>query len=210
MKNNIFYVFFMLLASFAGNAQEEKMTAAEITSFKNSVNGVAKNTKTLTADFSQYKHMDFLSKDIETFGKMSFKNPGMLMWQYTKPYQYSVIFKNNKISINDAGKKSSMDAGNSKMFAKLNKLIVGSVNGDMFDENEFTISFFKSSEYNITRLVPKDAALKKYLSQIELYFDKKGHMVSHVKMTEPSKDYTKIVFKNKVANAPVPDSVFSN
>lgn len=104
--------------------------------------------------------MDFLSKDIETSGKMNFKTPNMLQWQYVKPYQYSIIFKNNKIFINDAGKKNNIDKGNSKMFDKLNKLIVGSVNGNMFDENEFTISYFKTKDFNITKLLPKDAALK--------------------------------------------------
>lgn len=210
MKNSVFYVFFLLVTTLTATAQEQKMSAAEITSFKSAVNATAKNTKTLTTDFVQYKHMDFLSKDIETSGKMSFKSPGMLLWQYTKPYQYSVVFKNNKIAINDAGKKSAMDMGSSKMFNKLNKLIVGSVNGDMFDENEFTISFFKTTEYNITKLMPKDATLKKYIKQMELYFDKKGNMVSQVKMTEPSNDYTTIVFKNKVTNAQIADSVFNN
>lgn len=210
MKNSVLGMLFLFLFVQAGFAQEQKMSAAEITSFKNGVNATAKSTKTLTTDFVQYKHMDFLSKDIETSGKMSFKAPSMLLWQYTKPYQYSIVFKNNKIAINDAGKKSNMDVGSSKMFSKLNKLIVGSVSGDMFDENEFTITFFKTAEYNITRLVPKDATLKKYIAQMELYFDKKANMVAQVKMTEPSKDYTTIVFKNKAINAPVPDSVFNN
>ncbi len=208
MKIKILLTFFLL--NVAVIFAQEKMTAAEITAFKSSVNATAKNTRTLTTDFVQYKHMDFLSKDIETSGKMSFKAPNMLLWQYTKPYQYSIVFKNNKISINDAGKKSQMDTGSSKMFAKLNKLIVGSVSGDMFDDNEFTITYFKNKDYNIARLVPKDAALKKYIKQMELHFEKKGNMVAEVKMTEPSDDYTRIVFKNKTANAPVPDSVFNN
>jgi outer membrane lipoprotein carrier protein len=201
---------FLLTDVFTVTAQEQKMSTAEITTFKNAVNATAKSTKTLTTDFVQYKHMDFLAKDIETSGKMVFKTPGILLWQYTKPYQYSVIFKNNKIAINDAGKKSEMNVGNSKMFAKLNKLIVGSVSGDMFDENEFTITYLKSAEYNVTRLLPKDAALKKYIKEMELNFDKKGNMVSKVKMTEPSGDYTTIVFKNKAINAQVSDSVFTN
>jgi len=210
MKNSFFYVFLLIAGMLRLNAQEQKMSTAEITSFKNAVNATAKNTKTLTTDFVQYKHMDFLSKDIETSGKMSFKSPGKLLWQYTKPYQYSVVFKNNTIAINDAGKKSEMNVGNSKMFGKLNKLIVGSVSGDMFDENEFIISYYKSGEHNITKLVPKDAALKKYIKQMELYFDKKVNMVSQVKMIEPSNDYTTIVFKNKVTNAQLADSVFNN
>ncbi len=208
MKNSIVYLMFMLF-SICGFAQEQKLTTAEAAAFKSAVNATAKSAKTLTTDFVQSKHMDFLSKDVETLGKMSFKAPSMLLWQYTKPYKYSVVFKNNKISINDGGKKSAMDMGNSKMFNKLNKLIVGSVNGDMFDESEFAITYFKTAEATITRLVPKDAALKKYIKEMELHFDKKN-MVSKVKMTEPSNDYTTIVFKNKVTNVQVPDSVFSN
>lgn len=210
MKNSIFYLFIAIFTTFTVTAQEQKMSAAEITAFKNAVNATAKKTKTLTTDFVQYKHMDFLSNDIETSGKMSFKAPNALLWQYLKPYKYSVVFKDNKIAINDAGKKSSMDTGNSKMFDKLNNLIVGSVNGNMFNEKEFAITYFKTGQHNITKLVPRDAALKKYIKQMELYFDKKGNMVEEVKMIEPSNDYTRIVFKNKTANASVPDSVFTN
>ena len=49
-----------------------------------------------------------------------------------------------KILIDDEGKKSSHDIGNNKTFGKINKLIVGSVSGNMFDDKEFTISFFKT------------------------------------------------------------------
>ena len=211
MKNNVlFSVLFLSFSLFSVFAQEQKMSESEITAFKNSVNATAKSTKTLTTDFTQLKHMDFLSKDIETSGKMNFKSPNMLQWQYVKPYQYAIIFKNNKIFINDAGKKNNIDKGNSKMFDKLNKLIVGSVNGNMFDENEFAISYFKTKDFNITKLLPKDAALKKYVKQMELYFDKTGNTVSQVKMIEPSNDYTKIIFKNKVINAKIEDSVFNN
>lgn len=184
------------------------MSAAEITNFKNAVNATAKNTQTLSTDFTQYKHMDFLAKDIETSGKMHFKSPNMLQWQYVKPYKYSVVFKNNKIYINDGGKKSNVNSN--KMFDKLSKLIAGSVSGDMFDEREFTITYFKNAASNITVLVPKDASLKKYIKQMELSFDKKSNTVSEVKMTEPSGDYTRIVFKNKVINAKIDDAVFSN
>ena len=211
MKNNVlFSVLFLSFSLFSVFAQEQKMSESEITAFKNSVNATAKNTKTLATDFTQLKHMDFLSKDIETSGKMNFKAPNMLQWQYVKPYQYAIVFKNNKIFINDAGKKNNIEKGNSKMFDKLNKLIVGSVNGNMFDENEFTISYFKTKDFNITKLLPKDAALKKYVKQMELYFDKTGNTVSQVKMIEPSNDYTKIIFKNKIINAKIDDSVFNN
>jgi outer membrane lipoprotein carrier protein len=133
----------------------------------------------------------------------------MLNWQYTKPYQYSIIFKNNKVYINDQGNKSTVDA-KSKIFEKINKLIVGSVSGNMFDDKEFEISYFKTKEHYITKLIPKTAAIKKMIKQIELYFPLKDSTVSEVKLMESSGDYTKIIFKNKVINAKFDDSVFIN
>ena len=191
-------------------AQEQKMTAAEIASFKEDVNVVSKKIKTLSTDFVQYKHLDFLSKDIETSGKMIFKEPNLLQWQYKKPYNYSIVFKNGKILINDEGKKSAVDIGNSKIFGRINKLIVGSVSGNMFDVKEFAITYFKAKGQNIAKFIPKDATLKKYIKQIELTFNKDEATVEQVKLLESSEDYTRIVLKNKVINAKIDDSVFTN
>lgn len=190
-------------------AQEQKMTETEIVSFKKTVKEVATKIKSLSTDFVQYKHLDFLSKDIETSGKMAFKEPNMLQWQYKKPYNYSIVFKNGKILINDEGKKSAMDVSSSKIFAKINKLIVGSVSGDMFDDKEFIISYFKNKTNNITKFIPKDAALKKYIKQIELTFDKNDATVIQVKLLESSEDYTRIVLKNKILNAKIDNSIFN-
>jgi outer membrane lipoprotein-sorting protein len=206
------YLFAIILNLFAWNsfAQEQKMSDSEITTFKQSVNVVSKKIKTLSTDFVQYKHLDFLSKDIETSGKMIFKEPSLLQWQYKKPYNYSIAFKNGKILINDEGKKSAVDIGNSKIFGRINKLIVGSVSGDMFDDKEFSISYFKAKNQNIAKFIPKDATLKKYIKQIELTFDKEDATVVQVKLLESSEDYTRIVLKNKVINAKIDDSVFTN
>lgn len=203
------FIFTLLTLCCMGFAQEQKMSDSEIAAFKQSVNGVAKKITTLTTDFVQYKHMDFLSKDIETSGKMYFAEPNTLKWQYKKPYNYSIIFKNGKILIDDQGRKSSVDIGNSKVFGKINKMIIGSVSGNMFDDKEFTIGFFRTKAHNITRLVPKDPAMKKYIRQIELTFDREDHTVLQVKLMESADDYTRIVLKNKTVNAKIDPSVFS-
>jgi outer membrane lipoprotein carrier protein len=206
LKKSVVLFFLISLSVFS---QEQKMTPAEIAQFKSKIEKETKNIKSLTTDFIQYKHLDFLSKDIETSGKMAFKSPNLLNWQYTSPYQYSIIFKNNKVYINDQGNKTTIDA-NSKMFEKINKLIIGSVSGNMFDDKEFLISYYKTKEFYITKLTPKTATIKKYIQQVDLYFPINETTVSQVKLIEPSNDFTRIVFKNKQINAKVDDSVFSN
>jgi outer membrane lipoprotein-sorting protein len=211
MKSNVFLLLIFINSfCFSSFAQEQKMTENEIVVFKQSVAMVSKKIKSLSTDFVQYKHLDFLSKDIETSGKMVFKEPNSLLWQYKKPYSYAIIFKNGKILINDEGKKSAVDIGNSKLFGKINKLIVGSVSGDLFDDKEFSISYFKNKNQNISKFIPKDATLKKYIKQIELTFDKEDATVVQVKLLESSADFTRIVLKNKVINAKIDEASFTN
>lgn len=207
MIKNIFAISFLLISSVIF-AQNTAMSGAEAKAFVTKVSSETKEIKTLQADFVQTKKMDFLDKSIITSGKMSLKSPNTLSWKYTKPYQYSIIFKENKIFINDQGKKSSVDA-KSKTFEKINKLIVGSSNGQMFNDPEFAVAYLKNGTSNIAKFTPKSAQLLKYIKQIELHFPKNQTTVSQVNMTEASGDTTNIVFKNTKINAPIPASEFS-
>ncbi|UQB67639.1 LolA family protein [Epilithonimonas zeae] len=207
MIKNIALGTFLLISGFFFG-QNTTMSAAESKAFVSKISSETRNIKTLQSDFTQTKKMDFLDKSIVTYGKMSLKSPNTLSWKYTKPYQYSIIFKDNKIFINDQGKKTSVDA-KSKTFEKINKLIVGSSNGQMFSDPEFSVTYFKNTNYNIAKFTPKSAQLLKYIKQIELQFPKDESTVSQVNMTEASGDTTNIVFKNTKINAPISASEFS-
>ncbi len=186
------------------------MNTSEINSFKEKVIATAKTTTSIKTDFVQIKHLDFLADDVKTSGKMIFKAPNFVKWEYTNPYQYSVIFKEDQLLINDGGTKSKVDIGNSKLFKKLNQLIVNSVKGNMFNDADFTVSFFKSSKYNKAVFIPKDKKIAKYIASFELLFNKDDAQVYEVKMVEPSQDFTQIIFSNRTLNSTINDSVFSN
>ncbi|AZA55975.1 outer membrane lipoprotein carrier protein LolA [Chryseobacterium shandongense] len=207
MIKNIALSILLLISTFVF-AQNTAMSATEAKAFVSKVSSESKQIKTLQSDFTQTKKMDFLDKNIVTYGRMSLKTPNMLSWKYTKPYQYSIVFKDNKIFINDQGKKSSVDA-KSKTFEKINKLIVGSSNGQMFNDPEFSVTYLKNANFNIAKFIPKSSQLLKYIKQIELHFPKNQSTVSQVNMTEASGDTTNIVFKNTKVNAPVAASEFS-
>ncbi|MGO3181411.1 MAG: outer membrane lipoprotein carrier protein LolA [Aequorivita sp.] len=209
MRNYFLLLFFIVIGS-SFQAQEIAMSASEIATFKENVISSAKTTNTIKTDFVQYKHLDFLSDDVKTSGKMAFKAPNSVKWEYTNPYQYSVIFKEDELLINDGGTKSKVDIGNSKLFKKLNQLIVNSVKGNMFNDADFTVSFFKSSKYNKAVFIPKDEKIADYIASFELLFNKDDAQVYEVKTVEPSQDFTRIVFKNRILNSAIDDSVFNN
>lgn len=209
MRNYYLLLVFVFIGS-SIQAQEAEMSASEISSFKEKVIASAKTTQTIKTDFVQYKHLDFLAEDVKTSGKMIFKAPNLVKWEYTSPYQYSVVFKEDELLINDGGTKSKVDIGNSKLFKKLNQLIVNSVKGNMFNDTDFTVSFYKSSKYNKAVFVSKDKKIANYIASFELLFNKDDAQVHEVKMVEPSQDYTRIIFNNRILNSAINDSVFNN
>ncbi len=206
MIKNILTGFSIFVSALAFS--QTAMTDIEREAFVTKTSSETQKIKTLQSDFTQVKKMDFLDKAITTYGKMTLKSPNMLSWKYTKPYQYSIVFKENKIFINDQGKKSTVDA-KSKTFEKINKLIVGSASGKMFNDPEFVVRYFKNGNSNIARFLPKSQQLLKYIKQIELIFPKNQSTVSEVNMLEASGDTTNIQFKNTKVNAEVSDSDFS-
>lgn len=204
MRNIIYILFFMVAVV---NAQTE-MSSAESAILKTKVKAQASKMNTLLSDFTQYKHLDFLSNDIITSGKLAFKSPDMVKWEYTTPFKYSVLFKDETLFINDEGKKSNVDIGSNKMFKQLNTLIISSVKGDLFDDNEFDMVYFKKEANSEVHFNPKDKEFSKYIKAFHITFNDEGHVVE-LKMIEPSEDYTRIVFNNRSVNTPLSDAIFT-
>ncbi len=206
-SNSFIIVLLGLLISTSLSAQT-KMTPVEANTLKASVKQQADATSTITSDFTQYKHLDFLSDDIESKGKLAFKTPDMVKWEYVIPFSYSIIFKNKTLYINDDGNKSNMDVGGNKIFTQLNQLITASIRGDLFDDDQFDISYFKQDGNSLVHFIPKDAQFAEFIKAFHMTFNPAGEVVE-VKMIEPSDDYTQIIFSGRETNQPLSDADFT-
>ncbi len=185
-----------------------KMTTIEAKALKTSVKQQADATTTITSDFTQYKHLDFLSEDIQSKGKLAFKAPDLVKWEYIQPFSYSIIFKNQTLYINDDGDKSDMNVGGNKIFTQLNQLITASIRGDLFDDEQFDISYFKKDGNSLVHFMPKDVQFAEFIKTFHITFNPTGEVVA-VKMIEPSDDYTQIVFSGRETNQPLSDADFT-
>lgn len=186
---------------------QTKMTTEESDALRDQVLQKSKMTKTITSDFIQYKHLDFLSNDIESRGKLAYKVPNIISWQYISPFPYTIIFKDEKLFINDNGNKTVMDLGSNELFKQLNRLIGASISGDMFHSNDFEISYFKANSLRIVHFLPKNPEFSEFIKAFQITFSNEG-TVDEVKMIEPSGDYTQILFSNRTENKAIPDAVF--
>lgn len=186
------------------------LTSDEAKTFKQNVSSVSKGMNSLQSDFTQTKHLDFMENVVKSSGKLFYKATSKIRWEYTAPFSYYVIFNNEKMFVNDSGKKKQVETSSSKLLKDINKIMLSTVNGSgFFDDSKFKISYYKSGTDYLVKMLPTDKNYKKYIQQIELTFDGKTFLLKKMKTIEPSADYTLIEFSNQKKNTTIPDEKFS-
>lgn len=211
MKSNPFiFTFIFFFSVLIGFGQQTKLTVDEAIELRTHIVKKSESTTSIKSEFVQFKHLSFLSNDIESSGMLYYRSPNFIKWEYQNPFIYSAMFRADKLYINDAGKKSNMDLSSSKAFKSLNNLVVKSVRGDLFDDAEFEISYFKDDKIFLVHFIPKDENLKNFISEFVIGFDKHTFEVLSVKMIENSDDYTRLIFKKQQFNQTIPDAIFAH
>jgi len=119
------------------------------------------------------------------------------------------VFNNKNILISDDGKISSFDTQSNKMFSEINNMMVGTIQGSLFNDSErFSVKYYESDKQYLLDLEPKMAEMKSMLKTIKIFIDKTDNSVASIKMIESSDDYTKIDFINRKLNQPIIDDNF--
>ena len=207
-KRSPILILFIFLVSFAftqGTFTEMKNSQV----FRQKFSEATRNTQSIEATFIQEKNLSVLSEKIITKGRFLFKKEKKLRWEYTDPFHYLIILNNGTMFIQDEEKKSRIDIRNNKMFSEINFIIMGCVQGNLFnDEKKFLPSFFENKASFMVSLKPLASNLKEFLSEIRIFFDKNDLTVVRLEMQEPSGDYTRIDFSGEKINANISDEMF--
>ncbi|MCG9912511.1 MAG: outer membrane lipoprotein carrier protein LolA [Flavobacteriales bacterium] len=169
----------------------------------------AAETQDIFAQFKQEKNLSVLEEVIESKGTFHFKKENKVRWNYAEPFKYLIIINGQKMYTNDEGKEKEYDMKSNKMFREINKIVVGTVQGNLFKSPDYKSEFLENQFYYHVKMVPADAKMREFLREIHLYFDKKDLTVSRLKMMEQGGDYTLVNFFGKKINEGISDSQFA-
>ncbi|MBC8485136.1 MAG: outer membrane lipoprotein carrier protein LolA [Bacteroidetes bacterium] len=204
----LFVLVFYCLSSFS---QSSFKAIKDISLFKSNLAEMTEKTNTIKSDFIQEKNLSFLSEKIISKGLFYFKKESKIRWQYTEPFDYLIIINDDKIYIKDEDRESKYDMASNKIFKEINKIISGCVQGDILNnDKEYKIEYYENDNFYYVKLTPYSEKMKEFLSNINIYFDKKDFSVSKLEMIELSGDYTIIEFINKKLNEEIPDKEFND
>ena len=127
-----FILFFTPFFAFS----QAKLSAEAQKDFMQEMSAFSQNIETLSSDFTQTKHLEMMEDAAISKGKLFYKAPDVLKWEYTSPYDYKILFKGNQLFINDEGDKSVTNLSSNKIFEKIINLISGSINGKLLDDKD--------------------------------------------------------------------------
>jgi outer membrane lipoprotein carrier protein len=210
MKNLMWNYSLLFVFLFSGILANAQLNASQIKTLKQNIDNSTKDLKSLESSFTQTKQLDFMDKAVKSSGKMYFKATSKIRWEYSSPFNYYVIFNKEKMFVNDNGKKKETEISNNKLLKELSQIMMGTVSGSgVLDEKKFKITYTKSGEDYVAKMLPTDNTYKKYIKQIDLTFDGKTYLLKKIKTIEPSLDYTLIEFSNQKKNASVSDEKFA-
>jgi len=198
----------LLFACQQVSSQNRPLDAAAIQQIKQGVQQAARTTLTITSEFTQEKEMSILNDKIISSGAFYFKKERSLRWEYIHPFSYIITIRGDLISISNEGEVKSFNTQSNRVFAEVNNIIIGSVNGTLLDDNSFSAGYSQNRDHYIVTLTPLSPSLKENLEKIIIFFDKANFTVNQLEMVEPAGDFTRITFSKKQLNQPIPDEVF--
>lgn len=168
----------------------------------------AKATKTIIASFKQEKQVSFMKTPQLSSGFFYYQQTDKMRWEQKKPQEYVLLINDEKIRIKDNGKEKNT-AGANKMMGKINTLMIGLINGEIFDDKAFSTKYFSIGDYYLVELTPKNKRLKSIFNTIELSFSKKTIRLKELVFNESSGDKTTMKFFNEKYNQPIESSRFT-
>jgi outer membrane lipoprotein-sorting protein len=198
----IFFLVFISYVSVSATPSDTTYIALKDTALlKSRIISYSGSLNTLECNFIQLKYLSVLTEPSKSNGHFSFKNPGMVRWEYNDPFKYLVIINNDRLFLKDDKKTKSFEMTSGKAFVALSSAFGKLLHGDIFEnKTDFACKYFENDRNYKLVLFPKAKELKKIFSSILLFFDKKQFSVSKVVMNELSGDKTEIEFTDRKIN----------
>lgn len=189
-------------------AQNTELTGEKRTAVVSAIEKAHKQMTSLSATFTQEKSSSMFTEKVVQKGKIFYKSPRQLRWEYTTPKSMAIIFNNGKVLLkNEKGTTNNPN----KMLSEMGNMIMNTINGNLLKDNtNFQTKYYKNSKTGdyVVVLTPLNKRIKAYYKDITITLNAKTYLADKVVMNEVNGDSTAILFADKKTNGTLSDSLF--
>jgi outer membrane lipoprotein-sorting protein len=176
-----------------------------------SIRTAAGGVSTLQADFVQTKHLKLLKKPIVSRGKLYYRRPSQVRWEYTSPVKSIVI-------LNARGVRRYTWQGNRYVrdpSATLGpiQVVLGEMNlwlSGAFSHSRVFVPTLQAGPPPVVRLIPRARAVKQFVSSVELRLSSSPGVVDRIRIAEGPDTSTRIQLTHVKRNQPLADQLFQS
>lgn len=172
-----------------------------------SIRAAAATVNAIEADFTQEKHLPILAKPLVSKGKLLYRRPGDLRWEYTTPIKSVLLIHDGEAKrFTESDGKLKEDAGAGMQAMQFIMPEISGWLGGRFENNPL----FSASLSGNGRILlkPKDEGMAKFIQRIELIMSNTPGVIDEVLIFESQDAYTRMVFSNTRVNPELDDRLF--
>ncbi len=167
--------------------------------------------ETLTADFSQEKHLVVLEGPLVLTGTVLMQTPDRFSWIVREPLRYSMVIRGEVVHQwdEDTQRIQKMSLSKNPVFKmairQLRDWLSGAY-GSMLGDYEVTIL---DREPISLEFVPRDTALARdVIDRVTVTFERDEHYIRKIQILEKRGDRTVLTFTNTLLNSPIAPSAW--
>lgn len=160
----------------------------------------AQRMKTMQCDFVQTKHTKLLSEASVSKGRLSYRQPDWLCWEYTSPTVHTFKIDGEKVLMSDNRGTREVDIRRNRMYREMARLMTNIMSGQsLVGDQDFQVSLAAADEKKtewVATLVPRRKEVRRMFASIILRVSSAKWLVRQVELVEPKGDRTIIELNN--------------
>ncbi len=206
MRNRILIGTFLFLAitSFGQSWTRIKNTS----DCKSKIEQKTQNTHAISANFDEKIYSSMYNHPKSGAGLLKYKKANKIRWEHTSPKKEIVLINGSKVRLYENGKENK-SAASSQVIKKVQSLMMQLFSGEFLNEREFNIEYYEnSSEYKL-HLKPKSSRMSRYITRVEMYFNKKNLHLNKMVLLESEDERIEYAFSSVVLNGQLSDANFT-
>ena len=173
------------------------------------IRAAAGGVEAISADFVQEKHLPILVKPLVSTGRMFYRRPDALRWEYTSPLKSVLLMRNGETRRFVQSDQGLVEDAGARMQAM--QFVMPEISGWLegrFEDNPLFVAALEDNGRIL--LVPKDSAMSRFIQRIELILSERPGVIDEVVIVEGENAFTRIVFDNTRINPVLADSLFQD
>ena len=181
-----------LLIAGPAQAQDAKVARQHIVE-------AAQRMKTMQCDFVQTKHTKLLADASVSKGRLSYRQPDRLTWEYTSPTVHTFKIDGDKVLMSDSRGTREVDIRRNRMYREMARLMTNIMSGQsLVGDQDFQVSLAADEKKTkwVATLVPRRKEVRRMFASIVLHVNSAQWLVRQVELVEPKGDRTVIELNN--------------